>query len=341
MIKNIIQEEIIEEVRQLLASYQRFVIVAHISPDGDAVGASQGICHYLHSLKKEAVVIYSDSVSENLNWLAGVNCSMDYELMPEACDETIARAEVIFCVDFNAAKRMGKMSDSILASSALKIMIDHHLYPESFCNIIISHPEISSSSELVFRLIHQLGDARLINLDASTAIYTGMMTDTGGFTYNSNSPDIYVIISELLKIGVNKDRIYDRVCNTFSESRERLMGYTISQKMKVYPANKAAMISLTAKELEAYHFKKGDSEGFVNIPLAVKGVVFSAFFREDKEYIKVSLRSKGDFPANKVAEKYFNGGGHKNASGGEFFGSMEEAIALFESVLPEFACYLP
>jgi Exopolyphosphatase-related proteins len=243
---------------------------------------------------------------------------MDYELMPEACDETIARAEVIFCVDFNAAKRMGKMSDSILASSALKIMIDHHLYPESFCNIIISHPEISSSSELVFRLIHQLGDARLISLDAATAIYTGMMTDTGGFTYNSNSPDIYVIISELLKIGVNKDRIYDRVCNTFSESRERLMGYTISQKMKVYPANKAAMISLTAKELETYHFKKGDSEGFVNIPLAVKGVVFSAFFREDKEYIKVSLRSKGDFPANKVAEKYFNGGGHKNASGGEF-----------------------
>lgn len=340
MITKVIREELVQKVKKAVEKHNRFVIVAHVSPDGDALGASLGLYHFLGEMEKEVTVIYADSVSDNLKWLPGVKDALYYEEVPEAANAEIAAAEVIFCVDFNAAKRMGAMASEVVGANALRIMVDHHLYPEDFCQIVISHPEISSTSELIFRLICRMGFFDMINLDIATVIYTGMMTDTGAFTYNSNGPEIYVIISELLKIGINKDKIYDRVFNTFSESRERLMGYTISKKMKVFKRYKAAMISLTADELKQYDFKKGDAEGFVNIPLSVKGVVFSVFFREDKEYIKVSLRSKGNFPANKVAEQFFNGGGHKNASGGEFFGTMAEAEQLFESILPHFENYL-
>ncbi|MEG1586001.1 MAG: bifunctional oligoribonuclease/PAP phosphatase NrnA [Bacteroidales bacterium] len=340
MITKVIREELVQKVKKAIEKHNKFVIVAHVSPDGDALGSSLGLYHFLGEMEKEVTVIYADSVSDNLNWLPGVKDALFYEDTPDVANEEIAAADVIFCVDFNAAKRMGKMAGEVVKADALRIMVDHHLYPEDFCQIVISHPEISSTSELIFRLICRMGFFDMIDLNIATVIYTGMMTDTGAFTYNSNAPEVYVIISELLKIGINKDKIYDRVFNTFSESRERLMGYTINKKMKIFKPYKAAMISLTAEELKAYEYKKGDSEGFVNIPLSVKGIVFSVFFREDKEYIKVSLRSKGNFPANKVAEQFFNGGGHKNASGGEFFGTMEEAERLFESILPHFENYL-
>lgn len=340
MITKVIREELVEKVKKVIEKKDRFVIVAHISPDGDAIGSSEGLFHFLGELKKEVTVVFHDSISDNLRWIPGVKQALIYEESPEASREAIADAEVIFCVDFNASKRMGKLADAVIQAQAIRIMVDHHLYPDDFCDIVISHPEISSTSELIFRLICRMGYFNLINHDGATAIYTGMMTDTGAFTYNSNSSEIYVIIAELLKKGIDKDKIYDRVFNTFSASRERLMGYTINKKMRIFKEFKASMISLSKEELEQYEYKKGDTEGFVNIPLSVKGMVFSAFFRQEDEFVKVSLRSKGNFPANKVSEAYFNGGGHKNAAGGEFFGSLEDAEKLFESILPEFARYL-
>lgn len=340
MITKIIREELVEKVKKIIDKNDKFVIVGHLSPDGDATGSSLGLYHFLSDLDKEVTVVFNDSISDNLNWLPGAKDILFFDRYPEESKQVIDAAQVIFCMDFNAAKRMGKMGDAILNAPAKRVLIDHHPYPEDFCEVTISHPEISSTSELVFRLICRMGDFDLMSPESATAIYTGMMTDTGAFTYNSNSPEIYVIISRLLMKGINKDRIYDKVFNTFSEDRERLMGYTINQKMKVYPEYKAAMISLTQEELERYNFRKGDSEGFVNIPLSVKGVVFSVFFREDKEYVKVSLRSKGNFPVNKMSEQYFNGGGHKNAAGGEFWGTIEEAEALFERILPLFVNYL-
>ena len=162
------------------------------------------------------------------------------------------------------------------------------------------------------------------------------MTDTGSFTYNSNKPEIYTIIGELIKKGIDKDEIYRKVFQVYSESRLRLQGYVLYEKMKVYPGKHTAMMSLSAEELERFHYVSGDSEGFVNMPLSIEDVCFSVFLREDKDYIKVSLRSVGDFPCNEFASKYFHGGGHKNASGGEFFGTLEEAIACFENALEEF-----
>ncbi|MDO5570032.1 MAG: bifunctional oligoribonuclease/PAP phosphatase NrnA [Bacteroidales bacterium] len=339
MITKIIREENIEKVKKIIDKNSKFAIVTHISPDGDAVGASLGLYNYFSEIDKDAVVIFNDSVSDNLRWMPGIKDSLYYEQYKQECSDILENADVIFCLDFNTPKRMGELSELVLKSKAIKILVDHHLYPGDFCQVIISHPEISSASELIFRLICRMGEYENINYDCATCIYTGMMTDTGAFTYNSNNPEIYVIISQLLKIGINKDWIYDQVNNHFSENRERLMGYTISQKMRTYPQFKSAIITLNSEELIRYDYKKGDTEGFVNIPLSIKGIVFSAFFREDKDYIKISLRSKGDFPANKIAEMYFNGGGHKNAAGGEYFGSLDEAIARLEEVIPAFNEY--
>jgi phosphoesterase RecJ-like protein len=223
------------------------------------------------------------------------------------------------------------------SSPGRKIMIDHHLHPEDFCRITVSHPEISSTSELVFRLICRMGYFSDISKEGAECIYTGMMTDTGGFTYNSNNREIYFIISELLSKGIDKDDIYRKVYNTYSESRLRLMGYVLSN-MRVYKDYNSALISLTKDEQGKFDYIKGDSEGFVNIPLSIKNVCFSCFLREDteKKMIKISLRSVGKFPCNQLAAEFFNGGGHLNASGGEFYGTMEEAVKVFEQALEKY-----
>ena len=212
-------------------------------------------------------------------------------------------------------------------------MIDHHLNPADFCRVTMSYPEMSSTSEMIFRFICRMGMFDLLNRDAAACIYTGMMTDTGSFTYNSNKPEIYTIVSELIKKGIDKDLIYRKVNQVYSECRLRMMGYVLYEKMRVYPA---ALITLSKEEPDRFQYQTGDTEGFVNLPLSIENVSFSVFIREDSDYIKVSLRSVGDFPCNQFASTYFNGGGHKNASGGEFYGSLSEAVAVFEKGLQEF-----
>ena len=268
-----------------------------------------------------------------------------YDTMREEADKLIAEADVICCLDFNVISRIDEMGDAVLASPARKILIDHHLNPGDFCKIVISHPEMASTSELVFRLICRLGCFDDITKEAAECIYTGMMTDTGGFTFNSNNREVYFIISELLSKGIDKDAIYRKVFNTYSESRLRLMGYVLSH-MYVYRKHHTALISLTEKEQSRFNYIRGDSEGFVNMPLSIRNVICSCFLREDTEkpMIKVSLRSVGSFPCNQLAAEFFNGGGHLNASGGEFYGTMEEAKKRFEEAIEKFkpqllACY--
>ena len=336
MIKKIIAPELVDRVQKLIDEAHSFSIVAHVSPDGDACGSALSMWLYLRSLKKDVHVVLHDQVAANLRWMPGLEYVIFFDQEPEKSLQTIETSEVIICVDFNAASRLGKLKEAVLVSDAQKVMIDHHLYPEDFCDITISHPQISSASELMYRLFWQMGVQRQLSNEAATVIYTGMMTDTGAFTYNSNMFETYYVIADLIQLGIDKDKIYDRVFNACSENRERLKGYVLSQKMRLYRDFGASLFTLEQDELQAHHYQKGDSEGFVNIPLSIEGIYFSVFLREDKEYIKVSLRSKGDFPCNVFAETYFNGGGHKNASGGEFLGTMAEAVALFESALPTF-----
>lgn len=337
MITKIIAEEKIQKAKQYIEKGDNFVIVTHITPDGDALGSSLGLYHFLLEYGKENVmVVVPNDFPQFYKWMKGTKDIIIHEKYPDYAEELIQNADVIFCLDFNDPKRLGKLGDPVVASEARKVMIDHHLNPSDFCRVTMSYPNTSSTCELVFRFICRMGFFDMLNREAAECIYTGMMTDTGSFTFNSNKPEIYIIVSELLKKGIDKDLIYRKVNQVYSECRLRLMGYVLYEKMKIYPDSKATLITLSQKELNKFNYVTGDTEGFVNLPLSIEDVEFSVFIREDRDCLKVSLRSVGDFPCNIFAEKHFKGGGHKNASGGEFFGSMADAIAVFEKGLAEF-----
>ena len=338
MLTKVIAQAEVDHVEKWFERAEKIVIVSHVSPDGDAIGSSLGLYHFLTSQEKTVNVIVPNAFPEFLHWMPGAKEVIVYDKYKEYADKLINEADVLCCLDFNVLSRIDNMEEVVRNTPARKMMVDHHLYPGDFCRITISHPEISSTSELVFRLICQLGNFSDITKEGAECIYTGMMTDTGGFTYNSNDREIYYIISELLSKGIDKDEIYRKVFNTHSEGRLRLMGYVLYDKMQVFPEFNSALIWLDASEQKRFQYKKGDTEGFVNIPLSIKNVRFSVFLREDteKKMIKVSLRSVGTFPCNKVASEFFNGGGHLNASGGEFYGTMEEAINLFKQALVKY-----
>ncbi|WP_321436330.1 bifunctional oligoribonuclease/PAP phosphatase NrnA [uncultured Bacteroides sp.] len=336
MLTKIIDQANIDLFGKWLKDTEKVVIVTHVSPDGDAMGSSLGLYHFLTSQNKVVNIIVPNAFPEFLKWMPGAKDITLYDRKKELADKLIADADMICCLDFNGLKRIEEMGNAVKEAKARKVMIDHHPFPDDICSIVMSHPEISSTSELVFRLICRLGYFDEITKEGAECIYTGMMTDTGSFTYNSNNQEIYFIISQLISKGIDKDDINRNVYNTYSESRLRLMGYILHTKMKVYSGYHTAMISLTQDELKEFNYVKGDSEGFVNIPLSIKEVKFSVFFREDTDMIKVSLRSVGDFPCNKFASEFFGGGGHLNASGGEFYGTMEEAIKTFEQALKKY-----
>ncbi len=342
MLTKVIAQAEIDHVEKWFERAEKIVIVSHVSPDGDAIGSSLGLYHFLNGLDKTVNVIVPNNFPDFLHWMPGAKDVIIYNRYKEFADKLIREADVICCLDFNVLSRIDEMEEAVKNSPARKMMVDHHLYPGDFCKIVISHPEISSTSELVFRLICQLGNFGDISKEGAECIYTGMMTDTGGFTYNSNDRDIYFIISELLSKGIDKDEIYRKVFNTYSEGRLRLMGYVLYEKMQVFPEFNAALIWLNRAEQKRFHYSKGDTEGFVNMPLSIKGIRFSAFLREDteKDMIKVSLRSVGSFPCNQLAAEFFNGGGHLNASGGEFYGTMDEAIDLFKQALVKYETLL-
>jgi len=334
MLNKLIENDKIQKLKVYIHKGAKFVILTHEMPDGDAIGSSLGLCHYLMSFDKKSIkVVVPNAFPDFLKWMPGAGDIIIAEQYPDFARQIIAEADVIFCLDFNATKRVGKLVSALESSDARKVMIDHHLEPDCFSKIEISHPEISSTSELVFRMICALGDVDLIEKEAAECFYAGMMTDTGAFSFNSNTEGTYLIISELLKKGIDKDDIYRKVYQVYSESRLRLMGYVLYEKMKIYPSKHAALFTLSREELNRFRYKCGDTENFVNLPLSIKGIYFSVFMREERNLIKVSLRSTGDFPCHVFATHFFNGGGHKNASGGEFYGAMADAVNVFEEGL--------
>lgn len=331
MLSKIILEDNISKSRKILKQSNHILLTAHISPDGDALGATLGLYHFLISQGKDVTVIVPNRYPSFLSWLPGIDKVL---IMEEAKQETVAivkKSDLIFCIDYNSLDRVNGLKPLIATSKAQKIMIDHHLYPSIDCDVVISHPEISSASELVFRFICRLGYYQEISLETAQAIYTGMMTDTGGFSYNSNNPEIYVIIKLLLDKGINKDDIYNKVFNTYSEDRMRLLGYCLN-KMEILEDCHASIICLTLDELHKYNYQIGDTEGFVNIPMQVEHINKSVFVREDKDKIKLSFRSQGDVPVNIMAEQ-FGGGGHKNAAGGESLLNMQDTLIKLKKVL--------
>ncbi len=305
------------------------------------MGSSLGLCKALKNAGKDVKVITPDTPPKYLTFLPGADNIVVFSRHDLYANKLLADADLIFCLDYNDAKRVDLVAPALLNSQAKKVMIDHHLGPDSFPDLIISHPEISSTSVLVYRVLSAIGMLRFVDLDVATALYTGMMTDTGNFSYNSNDPELYRVVARLLEKGIDKDWIYKRVYFTNSVNRLRLNGYALCEKLEHFPNHSAALITLTRDELNNYHYQKGDTEDLVNRPLTCPDIVYSVFLREESDYIKVSSRSKGNFPVNKLCEEYFNGGGHLNAAGGEFFGTLQEAVDRLKEAMPLFDHYLP
>ncbi len=338
MIENIFKVADVERLEAIINDGAFFVLTCHAGPDGDALGSTLGLAHYLKGLDKEVLVIVPDAYPDFLAWMPGSQEILRFDKYREKAELMIAMADVIFAMDYNALSRVDDMGPLIEKAKAKKVLVDHHLQPENFCNLSFSYPQLSSTCEVVFRLIVAMNGYDSLSKAACECLYAGMMTDTGCFSYGPCTQEVYLIISMLMQKGINKDRIYNKVFNNYSEGRLRLMGYVLYKKLRVFPEQHAALITLSREEMARFSFNKGDSEGLVNIPLQMKGVYFSAFLREDtdKNLIRVSLRSQGTFPCNKFAEQYFGGGGHLNASGGQHNGTLQEAVTIFEEALTEF-----
>ena len=327
-----------ERLQNFIDEAERIVICAHRSPDGDALGSSLGLANYLRSQDKNPVVIMPDMFPDFLQWLPGTQQVLRYDKKPEEVKKAMEEAELIFCLDFSQEERLGDMAPLLHNSQARKIIFDHHPSPTIPAQISLSYPQLSSASEVTFRAIWQLGGFEAMTSQSAVPLYCGMMTDTGAFTFNSNSPEVYFIISQLLTKGIDKDKIYRNVYHNYSEWRMRLTGYVLYEKMHVFAKKNAAYFTLTREDLKRFHYIKGDAEGLVNMPLQIKGIRLSISLREDTErdnLVWVSLRSVENFSCTKMAQKYFNGGGHLNASGGRLNCSMAEAEKIVQRAIEE------
>lgn len=325
---NILSDTELAQLKQLVSDAEHIVICCHKSPDGDALGSSLGLASYLKMIGKESYVVIPDAYPDYLMWLPNSERIIRYDKRQELANVLFQDADLIFCLDFNSIDRVEVMGEALTASSAPKVLIDHHLGPLMDVTMAISFPDMSSTSELIFRIIWQMGGFEEMDKKCAVQLYCGMMTDTGGFTYNSTNPEIFFIISQLLTKNINKDKIFRNVYNNYSSWAIRLRGYILCQKLNVFDDFHASYFTITRQEMKDFHFIKGDAEGLVNIPLQIKGMKLSISLREDdrkENLIWVSLRSVDDFPCNKMAEEFFNGGGHLNASGGKLECSVREA----------------
>ncbi len=312
------------------------VITSHKSPDGDSIGSSLGLYRFLKSLGIEAVICHPDPCPNFLEWAKRSDVIIDFENDSDAVTKAMNDADLIFSLDYNGAGRLGdEMGELLSNASAQKVMIDHHLNPDDIFDIAVSHPEVGSTSQLVFELIDASNNLEKITAEMVEPLYLGIMTDTGSFRFDSVDARTHEIISMMLKTGLNHTAIHE---NTFDGNRLdklKLRGFAIAEKLELMPEMKTAIVSLTDAEMQRFNFIKGDTEGLVNIALSIEGVEMAAFFAEKDRKIKISFRSKG--PAvNEIAADHFDGGGHKFAAGGVSFDSMDATIAKFKSIVPDY-----
>ena len=326
-------------LRSLVAEADTIVLCCHQNPDGDAMGAMLGWGAVMQHLGKEPLMVVPDMFPDYLQWLPNTEKVVRYDKRKDFVDTVLKIADLVFCLDFNSLSRTDAMEEALKNSPAKKVLIDHHPNPDVDTTICISRPEASSASELVFRIVWQMGLFEELGKHYAVPVYCGMMTDTGGFTFNSNDPDVFFIISQLLTKHINKDKIYRNVYHNYSEHRLRMVGFVLCNRLVVDDKRHAAYYTLTRADQKQFHFVKGDAEGLVNMPLQIKGLKLSISLREDTErenLVWVSLRSVDAFPCNKVAAQFFNGGGHLNASGGRVYGTIEDAVKTVEEAFRTF-----
>lgn len=329
-----------QAAKSVFHSAENIIILSHKNPDGDAVGSGLALYHFFMELEKKVHFIVPNQLPGYLSWMPGYETIFVYEKQKETGRELLKNADVLIMVDFNHRSRLSEAGDFVIPLKTPKFLIDHHPFPEAIADHIYSRTSASSTAEMVYEFIAGIFGAQYVSHAVATCLFVGIMTDTGSFSYNSSEPLTFEIVGALLKKGIDKDFITDKVYNNFSEHRLRLMGHAMNQRMVVFPEYQTAYLYLTKSDMETYHFAVGDSEGFVNYPLSIRGIVFSAIFIEKDDHTKCSFRSKGDFPANLVAKEHFGGGGHTNAAGGESKASLAETLKKFESVIPNYKNYL-
>jgi phosphoesterase RecJ-like protein len=325
------------QVKDLLARPERVVIVTHRSPDGDAIGSSLGLYNILLRKGHTVTVIVPNDFPPFLKWMPGAEKIVVFEKDTEAAKKLVAGAELIFCLDFNNLSRIDKLGDEVRQARAVKFLIDHHPMPEDFADFKFHFPAACSTAQLIYEFIAMTGDEDLVDADSGICLYTGIMTDTASFRFPSVSPETHQIAAKLIQKGVQHYRAHEQVYDSNTYERLQLLGYALGEKLKVVSGYHTAYLTLTRAELDRFGHRPGDTEGLVNYGLSISGTRLSAFFMEREGTIKVSLRSKGSVDVNALARKHFNGGGHKNAAGGEFRdGGMEQAIQKLIAVLPEY-----
>jgi phosphoesterase RecJ-like protein len=327
----------IYNIKQLLSTPKHIVIVPHKNPDGDAIGSSLGLYHYLKKLHHHVMVIAPNDYPNFLKWMPAEGDVLKYDSNTEKANELIEKADLIFTLDFNALNRIGDMEMPVTNAKAIKIMIDHHQQPDDYAKYIYSDVSMSSTCEMVYNVIEMLQDVDKIDGNIATCLYTGIMTDTGSFRFSCTTTQTHNIIGTLIEKGADNAQIYSNIYETFSYNQLQLLGCALNN-LRVFPEYNTAYITLSQEELNSFNFKKGDTEGFVNYGLALEGIVFSVIFIESQQdnIVKISLRSKGDFSVNEFARAHFEGGGHINAAGGKSELSLEETIEKFISILPSY-----
>jgi phosphoesterase RecJ-like protein len=318
-----------KQLSKHFSSSENILLICHINPDGDAIGSMLALHDYISSIGKNVRMLSPNNLQEFLCWMQGVELINIFIKDRKKGKQIISESDLIIMLDFNHPNRLGESEKYVTKSSAKKIIIDHHLNSYGFADIEISEPSYCSTAELIYELVNGLYGKSYLNEAYAEAIYVGIITDTGNFEYGTYTGNTLRIVADLLDSGLQRDRIINLVYNTFSAERLRLQGFTLDQRMVILPEYNTAYIYLSKEDLEKYKYLKGDTDGFVNIPLAINGINFSTLFIEKNEYIKLSFRSKGSFDVNDFAEKYFSGGGHKNASGGEYNDSMINTIKYF------------
>ena len=329
----------IEELKGLLQTPQRIVLLAHTNPDGDAVGSSLAWCEILQRHGHHVTCVVPNRYPYYLEFMPNISDIVIFKSDSEGrAKEALKRADIIFCLDFHLLSRLDQLGDIIDENQhAKRVLIDHHLDPNEDFDIMFSHPEASSTCYLVARLIEDMYGVEHISRTMAENLFVGMMTDTGNFSFSSVTPDVFRVVSHLAETGISIPDIHIHVYNSFTEGRARLFGYVINRKMKIFHNGTVAHMSISEEEMRKFWFQQGDSEGFVNYPLTIKKMKMSAMFTEHTDFIRVSLRSRGDIDVNLFAQRYFNGGGHKNAAGGKSYLSMADTIKHYEKCVKEYA----
>lgn len=325
------------EVEGKIKTSTHAVILSHRSPDGDSVGSSLALYHYLKNFIDHVQVITPDPAPKFLSWLNGFDTILNYQSDAIQVNEELEKADLICCLDFNTPSRMGDLEKAFqLNNGAYIINIDHHQDPDDFANFQLSETTASSTCQLIYDFIAELKGTDKLTVELAEAMYTGIVTDTGSFRFSSTSKHTHNVVAELIEVGINPGQIHENLFNNNSVDRLRLLGFVLNERFKIYEKYQAAILYLSEEDLKQFNYKKGDTEGLVNYPLSIANIRMAILIMEKDGKVKMSFRSKGDFHVNELSAKYFSGGGHFNAAGGISDVGVLETVKKLESIFPEY-----